>query len=46
MRVTVIPIIVRALGTVPKNIRKVNQMEIRRRIKTIHTTALQKSEES
>ena len=41
MKVTVIPIIVGALGTLPKCLEKeLAKMEIRRRIKTLQTTAL------
>ena len=40
MKVTVIPIIVGALGTVPKNLEKrLDEEEIRERIETIQTIA-------
>ena len=42
MRVKVIPIVVGALGAVPINLEKrLEDMEIRGRIETIHTTALE-----
>ena len=44
MMVTVIPIVVKALGTISKNLEKrVDQLEIRERIETIQTTAVLKS---
>ena len=45
MKMTVIPIVVRALGTVPKNMaKKFHELEIRERNHTIQTTAQPKSD--
>ena len=43
MKVTVIVIIVGALRTVQKKLKKIDQLQIRRRIETVQTSALQKS---
>ena len=44
MRVTVIPIVVGALGSVPKGlVKKQEELEIRGRIKTIQTTEFVRS---
>ena len=44
MKVTVIPIVVGALGTVPKNLKKIlNELKTRERIVNVQTTALLKS---
>ena len=44
MRVTVIPLVIGALGTVPKGLeRGLVELEIRERIETIETTALLRS---
>ena len=44
MRVKVVPIIIGALGTVPKGLEKsLSELEIKGRIETIQTTALLKS---
>ena len=44
MGVTVVPIVVGALGTVPEGLdKRLEELEIRERIKTIQTTALLKS---
>ena len=44
MGVTVIPVVVGVLGTVPKDLeRRIEELEIRGRIDTIQTTALLRS---
>ena len=44
MRVKVVPIVIGALGTVPKNLEKsLSELKIKGRIETIQTTALLKS---
>ena len=44
MRMKVIPIVIGALGTVPKGLEKsLSELEIKGRIETIQTTALLKS---
>ena len=44
MRVKVVPIVIGALGTVPKGLeRSLDELEIRGRIETIQTTALLRS---
>ena len=44
MKVTVIPIVVRALGTIPKGMAKeLKDLEIRGQVETIQTTALLRS---
>ena len=44
IRVTVMPIVVRELGTIPKDLeRRQEELKIRGRIETIKTTALLKS---